>query len=400
MQRHVLGAGRRGPRSARCCRPARRGRRVARGARSSSPCRAATRSGSRPSGVPSRASNSSRSIWPACGRNSKIPPPSLLTTTIRTGASAWPSEASAFMSWKRPRSPVTIQVGRPVARRGADPRGDQAVDPVRAAVGEEQHVGVAARQERLLVADRHARRGVDEVAVGVGAAERPLEAGLGRLGRARRAPPRSPPPQRLPASSQRSAQPGSAAARRVASASAVASAAGSARTIAPAMRVGSFQPWAGSTTSCAASGSVGEPLAQRLAGRHLAEAQDQVGRERARAARGRSARRRRSPATRSWGPKRSCEVGSARIGKPGGARQARRSAPRRRVAIRPATISPRRGSREPLGERVDQRRRRGDGAGGTVGQRPLAAALERQRRGRGDVAGPRLAARAGRARRR
>ena len=40
---------------------------------------------SSPSGVPSSASNSSRSSCSAWGRNSKIPPPSLLRTTIRTG---------------------------------------------------------------------------------------------------------------------------------------------------------------------------------------------------------------------------------------------------------------------------------------------------------------------------
>ena len=49
---------------------------------------AAIRAGSSPSGVPSSASNSSRSSCSAWGRNSKIPPPSLLSTTIRTGALA------------------------------------------------------------------------------------------------------------------------------------------------------------------------------------------------------------------------------------------------------------------------------------------------------------------------
>ena len=66
-------------------------------------------------------------------------------------------------------------------RRGADPGGDQAVDPVRAPVGEEADLGGAAGQERLLVADRHARGGVDEVAVGVSRAERSVEPRLGRL---------------------------------------------------------------------------------------------------------------------------------------------------------------------------------------------------------------------------
>ncbi len=69
--------------------------------------------------------------------------------------------------------------GRAAARcRGADPGGDQAVDAVGAAVAEEEGVGVARRQERLLVADRHARGGVDEVAVAVGCSQRQVQGGL------------------------------------------------------------------------------------------------------------------------------------------------------------------------------------------------------------------------------
>ena len=44
-----------------------------------------------------------------------MPPPSLLITTTRTGASEAPTAASPAASWTSPRSPVTIQVGRPVA---------------------------------------------------------------------------------------------------------------------------------------------------------------------------------------------------------------------------------------------------------------------------------------------
>src|SRR6476619_197673 len=66
------------------------------------------------------------------------------------------------------------------ARRvgGADSRGDEAVDAVGAAVAEEERVGLRGSEERLLVADRHARRGVDEVAVAVRAAEGQVESGL------------------------------------------------------------------------------------------------------------------------------------------------------------------------------------------------------------------------------
>ena len=64
---------------------------------------------------------------------------------------------------------------------GADTGGDEAIDAVGAAVAEEKDVRLPGRQERLLVADRHARSGVDEVAVAVGGAEGELKAGLGRL---------------------------------------------------------------------------------------------------------------------------------------------------------------------------------------------------------------------------
>ena len=55
-----------------------------------------------------------------------------------------------------------------------------------------------------------------------------------------------------------------------------ASSVGSARSSAAARRVGSFQPQLGSTTICVRTRGR-QPGAQRLAGRHLAEAQDEVG---------------------------------------------------------------------------------------------------------------------------
>ena len=64
---------------------------------------------------------------------------------------------------------------------GADAGGDQAVDAVGAAVAEEGRVGLAGGKEGLLVADRHARGGVDEVAVAVRLAEGDVERGLGDL---------------------------------------------------------------------------------------------------------------------------------------------------------------------------------------------------------------------------
>ena len=108
-----------------------------------------------------------------------MPPPSLSITTIRTGVVTSRRAARPPMSWSRPRSPLTIVVGPPLAGP-RHPGGDQAVDPVGAAIAEEERVGVAAPQERLLVADRHARGGVDEVAVAVGGAERQVQGGLWR----------------------------------------------------------------------------------------------------------------------------------------------------------------------------------------------------------------------------
>ena len=131
--------------------------------------------------------------------------------------------------------------GRPAAGvGGADPGGDQAVDAVGAAVAEEEGVGLARRQERLLVADRHARGRVDEVAVAVGAAEGEVQGGLGDLvapasaaSIASRAAalglePALPAPG-APRFSSRAAQP-------------AASSVGSARSTAAARLVGSFQP--------------------------------------------------------------------------------------------------------------------------------------------------------------
>ena len=71
--------------------------------------------------------------------------------------------------------------GRPPSHgRCPDSGGDEAVEAVGAAVAEEQGVGVDRPQERLLVADRHARRRVDEVAVGVGFAEGRVQSRLGQ----------------------------------------------------------------------------------------------------------------------------------------------------------------------------------------------------------------------------
>ncbi len=73
-----------------------------------------------------------------------------------------------------------------------------------------------------------------------------------------------------------------------------ATATASARTNAPARRVGSFQRPGGSIDDLVGRRVRLDPGPQRLARRHVAEAEDEVGSERRRAARGRSGRRRRS----------------------------------------------------------------------------------------------------------
>ena len=92
---------------------------------------------------------------------------------------------------------------------------------------------------------------------------------------------------------------------------------------------------------------------------------------------------RRSTWERSWGPQRSCEVGSARIGKPE-ARASWASGSRSSGSSwRPATITPEIGVADVAGDLVEQ-----EGRGLEVdrrhrGQRPPVPALQRQRVGRG-----------------
>ena len=365
-------------------------RRRARAARR--PARGRARAASRAAPRTRRAR--SASAW---GRNSKIPPPSLLTTTIRTGTSALRAAPRApFMSWKRPRSPVTIQVGPAARGRGADPGRDQAVDPVGAAVGEEADLGGAGRQERLLVADRHARGGVDEVAVGV-------ERRRGRACRPGSVGPRAP--------SSSAAIAASAAARRRRARRRV-------QPSVPALAVGQL---GGEARRRAAAGRRGR---SRRRPRRLVPAVAGSTRAGA-AARGRASHWR-SGLLVGISPKRRTSSGSRRVGPGAGDRVVGRRRPASGRAGRgEAARSARRGSDSrsraaSAGDRLAQRRGRpapGDdqparggarsarpassSSAGAGGERrggrpsvsgPVAAALERQRRGRGDVARARLGA--------
>ena len=355
--------------------------------------------GSSPSGVPSSASNSSRSICSAWGRNSKIPPPPLLSTTMRTGALASRSAASPFMSWYRPRSP-SHDPGRPPARgRGADPGRDQAVDPVRAPVAQEPDTGRARRRRtppgRGSACSTPCRRASPSRTGAPSAAWTPGSVGsveLGELGVDRRRRPRRGVEPRLAplgvvaAPEPRCDRP-SAAGR------------GSARsTIAARRGWGSFQPYGGSTTTWRSSVERGEPLAQRLAGRHVAEADDQLGLEAVRPQRGRSSRR---ATRRARG--RGCRAAAATSARRGSDSRcwppATRSRPRARVRLPAGDDQAARRGREPRGELVEQRvvgvERRPAARRAVSGR--AAAPLERQRGGRGDVVARAARGRAGRA---
>ena len=95
------------------------------------------------------------------------------------------------MSWRRPRSPVTIVVGRPVAWAAPMPEETRPSMPLAPRLQRKSDVGLAGGEEGLLVANRHARGGVDEVAVAVGRAERAVERRLAELVAAPPAPPPS-----------------------------------------------------------------------------------------------------------------------------------------------------------------------------------------------------------------
>ena len=335
-----------------------------------------------------------RSSCSACGRNSKIPPPPLLTTTIRTGASACAQRGEA--------ADVVQQAevagddhGRPPARAAAPiPEETSPSIPLAPRLARKSDLGVGARQEGLLVADRHARGGVDELAVRVGAAER-RAAGPGSVGRSSASSSAAIARARRPCRVEPGVGPAGLG-RRSASASGERAAPGRPpRRGRSRRRSGSARSsrGAGSTTSCGTSSSVGQPLAQRLAGRHLAEAEHQVGRQRVGPRAG----------DRLVGADHQRAVVGAeaqlrgRLGEDreaGGAREPRDRRRRARVA-QPAGERSRRGaSLDPLGERRDERARAGGaGAGGTVvSGRPSSRPSRASGRVGGDVARARLGA--------
>ena len=102
-----------------------------------------------------------RVLSPATGRKWKIPPPSLLSSTIVSGRPRRRAASRPPMSWASATSPISSTTGPSPGGRDAEGGRDGPVDPVGAAVGEHARAVVAHGDELLDVADRH-RRGDEQ----------------------------------------------------------------------------------------------------------------------------------------------------------------------------------------------------------------------------------------------
>ncbi len=208
-----------------------------------------------------------------------MPPPSLLSSTIvRLTAQAPCGEQPADIV--RQRDVADQQHDRAGARGGHAERGrDGAVDPVRAAVGEHSRRGLGGREEQLDVTDRH--RGSDEQGrvgrqpfadpggdkrLGQLLAERLVDRPAGDV--VGGAPAGEPVGVLRPVRRARCEQVGRARSQRRERIAAVdrGQRAG-----------GSWYAPSGSSASCSTSASDGEPVAQRLGGRQIADANHEVG---------------------------------------------------------------------------------------------------------------------------
>ena len=323
--------------------------------------------------MPKTASNSSRSTWPGLGQ--ELEDPAAVVVRGRRSAPArpaWRSAARPFESWCSARSP---RRPRSAARSRSPPRSPDetsAVDAVRAAVGEES--GRRSRPAR----GRPPGRGP--------ASTRPCRRG-------RRPRRRRPSAAWRPGSVSSSSPASSAAIARAAASAARAQAPRQPSRVAPASRAASVSERASAAGSAAHAGSPGaprrlvpaavrvdddlraavergEPLAQRLRRRHVAEPSTSSGSSAA----GRDAGDRvvgPDDVAASWAPRRSLggRLGQDRIARrPGERRQ--RAAASAGSGWRPARISPRGVSRD-VGRESRPRRRRPGRCGGRVdlGQR-------------------------------
>ena len=104
--------------------------------------------------------SSKASVCEATGRKSKIPPPALSTSTT---VSASPRRVALQQRAEvvRERDVAEVHDDARAGGRGAEGRGERAVDAVGAAVGEHPRRRVAHRPEGLDVADRHRGGGED-----------------------------------------------------------------------------------------------------------------------------------------------------------------------------------------------------------------------------------------------
>ena len=258
---------------------ARRGRRPRR-RRARSRRRTARRRGRSRARAASRCARTNSSPWLAAGRKWKMPPPSLSISTITSFRPRRDAAISPPMSCASATSPISSTVSPRTGRGHAERGRDRPVDPVRAAVGEHAERRLAGREERLDVADRH-RGGDDERRLG-----RQQRAELGR--HARLVQPRRPDhlgdrPRGGPVGRRASRR-----ARRCPCACAAAcprapraSRAGRRRRSCATTPAGSCQADSGSNATCSAS-SPASHVPQRLGGRQVADAQDEVRRVRGR----------------------------------------------------------------------------------------------------------------------
>ena len=119
-----------------------------------------------------------RSSTSACGRNEKMPPPSLSTPRCRGRPAAAPAPAAPLLSCRKATSPTSSAVGA-AGQRHPDRGRHDAVDAVGAAIGEDRDA-VACAGEPLEVAHRHGRRHHQRCRLaGTAGRDRPGDAGFG-----------------------------------------------------------------------------------------------------------------------------------------------------------------------------------------------------------------------------
>ena len=277
----------------------------------------------------------------ACGRNEKIPPPSLSMSTIVADRSWSRAATSALRSCRNETSPTTSATGPTLGRRRAERGRDDAVDAVGAAVRQRPDGPIGAGQPVVEVADRHAVAGPQQRAVGQDARRAPRTAGP-------RTPRRAPSTPASQPSRVRGRRPGRPRTRRVPSRSiraARSASSSSASGVGGGGRVGVDEGRREDRRVAPAAVAVDDDLGghrvveqgqHRLRGRASPRTgrRGRAGGRRATVPAGRGGRRGTGRAPRSCGPQRTPESGSATIGKPVAAARRARAAGQGRVVLR------------------------------------------------------------------